>query len=137
MERPMCVEIDIRIKAYEIDAMGIVSNIIYVKWVEDLRHLVLEKYYPYTDMMREKKSPILIKTEIEYKKPFTILDVPKGKLWFSKLDKMRWEINFEFGLNDVVHCKGKQFGCFFDLDKNKITSMPEWFVDIFRKELEM
>jgi len=132
----MYVENQIGIKAYEIDSMGIVSNIVYVKWVEDLRHLVLDKYYPYMDMMKEGKSPILVKTEIEYKRPFTIMDSPIGKLWFSKLDKMRWEISFEFCMNDIIHCKGKQFGCFFDLGKSKITQMPDWFVEIHKKESE-
>jgi acyl-CoA thioester hydrolase len=44
--KPMLVELEIKIKAYDIDVMGIVSNIVYVRWFEDLRTLFLIHFYP-------------------------------------------------------------------------------------------
>lgn len=134
MKRPMIIESKIDIRAYEIDSMGIVSNIVYIKWFEDLRHVFLDKYYPYQEMMRERKSIMLTRTEVDYKKPLTILDNPIGKLWVSKLGHTKWEMNIEISIGDIVHCQGKQIGCFFDIEKNKITSFPDWFVEIFQKE---
>ena len=130
----MLVEKNINIKAYEIDSMGIVSNIVYIKWFEDLRHLFLDKYYPYKDMMKEKKSPMLMRTEVDYKKPLTILDSPVGKLWVAKMGQTKWEMMIEISIGDVVYCQGKQIGCFFDVENNKVTAFPDWFVEIFQKE---
>ncbi|NDV59822.1 GNAT family N-acetyltransferase [Bacteroides sp. 519] len=130
-KKPMCVENTFHIKAYEIDAMGIVSNIVYVKWFEDLRHLLLDKYYPYQDMMEEKKSPILMKTEVEYKKPLTIMDTVYGKAWFSNLGHTKWEITLEIGTKDTLHCRGKQTGGFYSIEKNRPIAFPKWFVDVY------
>ncbi len=49
--RLMETVLPIQVKAYEIDAMGVVSNIVYVKWLEDARHEFLAKYYPYDEMI--------------------------------------------------------------------------------------
>jgi len=134
MKRPFYIESDIHIRAYEIDAMGIVSNIVYVKWFEDLRHLMLDKYYPYTDMMGEKKSPLLMKTEIEYIRPLTIMDFPKGRLWFSKMGQTKWVIEIEIFFGDTLYCKGRQTGCFYDIANSKITAFPEWFMDEYKSQ---
>ncbi|MDR2010728.1 MAG: acyl-CoA thioesterase [Bacteroidales bacterium] len=134
MKRPMQVQQDIHIKAYEIDSMGIVSNIVYIKWFEDLRHLWLEKYYPYKDMMAEKKSPMLMRTEVDYKKPLTILDFPVGKTWMEKLGRTKWEMGFEISINDIVYCAGKQIGCFFDIEKNSITAFPDRMLEVYNNE---
>lgn len=130
----MLVEKEISIKAYEIDSMGIVSNIVYIKWFEDLRHACLGKYYPYQDMMKENKSPMLMRTEVDYKKPLNILDNPTGKIWVSKLGHTKWEMSFEISVGNTIHCQGKQIGCFFDIERNKVTSFPDWFIEIFQKE---
>jgi len=137
MKRPMLIENDIYIKAYEIDSMGIVSNIVYIKWFEDLRHLFLAKYYPYKEMMKEMKSPMLMKTEVEYKKPLTIMDSPVGKLWIGKFGRTKWEMNFEISVGDVIHCTGKQTGCFYDIANNTPTSFPDWFLKIYDKEMNL
>lgn len=132
----MYAENTIRIKAYEIDAMGIVSNIVYIKWFEDLRHLLLDKYYPYEEMMSEQKSPILMKTEVEYKKPLTIMDVAQGKAWFSKMGHTKWEITLEIWSNGILHSRGVQTGGFFSIEKNRPIPFPQWFVDVYNESLK-
>ena len=78
-ERILIAEKQIMINAYDIDAMGIVSNIVYVRWFEDLRMVFLNEHYPFAEMMAKKISPILMKTEAEYKAPLTIFDQPVGR----------------------------------------------------------
>ena len=88
----MKTTLPIRIKAYEIDAMGVVSNIVYVKWLEDARHAFLEKYFSYDKMIETGISPVMMKNEITYKKPLRITDKPTATLWIARMTKMRWEI---------------------------------------------
>ena len=133
-ERPMMVEEQILVKAYEIDSMGIVSNIVYIKWFEDLRHTFLNKYYPYKEMMKTGISPILVKTEAQYKSPIKITDSPVGRSWVSSLGKVRWEIIIEICSGDTVHCIGKQMGCFFDIAKNEPTTTPKVLLEAYKKE---
>ncbi|PKQ61201.1 acyl-CoA thioester hydrolase [Labilibaculum filiforme] len=121
----MIVEMEIGIKAYDIDAMGIVSNIVYIRWFEDLRHLFLEKHFPYNEMIATNISPILIKTEVHYKLPLTIHDHPRGICRIKNLGSSKWEMDLEIFSGDLIHCKGKQIGCFYNLEKQRPSLVPK------------
>ena len=133
-ERPMMIERDIMVKAYEIDSVGIVSNIVYIKWFEDLRHYFLDKYYPYKDMMKTQISPMLVKTEVEYKAPLAITDTPTGRSWVAKMGRAKWEIAIEIVSGDTVHCRGRQTGCFYDIANKKIAPVPERLKAAYERE---
>jgi acyl-CoA thioester hydrolase len=125
MKKPMLIEENIRIKAYEIDAMGIVSNIVYIKWFEDLRHLFLDKYFPYGEMLKENMSPILRKTEVHYKTPLTIQDAPTAKVWVSTMGKIKWQMTFLIESNGKTNCTGTQEGCIVDIISKRPILMPK------------
>ena len=128
----LVVENDIEVNGYDIDAMGIVSNIVYIRWFEDLRTIFINQYMNYSEMMKQGISPILMKTEVEYKVPITIHDKPVGRCWFMKSGRTEWIFKFEIASADRVHCVGYQTGCFYDLDKQKITKMPTVFQKILK-----
>lgn len=90
--RTLLAEQPIQINAYDIDAMGIVSNIVYVRWFEDLRMAFLNEHYSLAEMMAVQISPILMKTEIEYKAPLTIFDKPVGRCRMVKIGQSSWEM---------------------------------------------
>ena len=123
--RQLLVEKKFKINAYDIDAMGIVSNIVYIRWFEDLRMLFLDTYWPLEIMLRSGKSPVLAKTEIEYKHPLTIFDKPNGCAWASNLGRSKWEMEFEFINGNKVICTGKQTGYVIDLKSKKPVEMPD------------
>ncbi len=130
----MSVEREIRIKAYEIDAMGVVSNIVYVKWFEDMRHDFLDAYYPYDEMMKLNFSPILMNTDIHYRIPLTIHDKPRGFCWVRKMGRVKWEFEFEIGSDKGIHCTGTQIGGFYDIDAGRPVPIPERLQEIYREE---
>ena len=136
MNRPMLIEELLHIKAYEVDAMGIVSNIVYVKWFEDLRHVFLERFYPYTTMMKEGISPMLMKTEVAYRIPLTLFDKPAGRLWVAQMGSSKWEMEFEIATGDQIHCTGKQTGCMYDLNKKGPGRIPQQLVVLFKEACE-
>lgn len=137
MERSMEIEMPIKINAYDIDVMGIVSNIVYVRWFEDLRLEFLAKYYPYDEIVRSGKSPMLIKTEAEYKAPLTIYDKPVGKCWMSSVGRLKWEMEYEILTENQVHCKGKQLGCFFDLNAKKAVRIPKEIAEPYNQYVKV
>ena len=129
MNRPMLTERDIKIRAYEIDAVGIVSNIVYIKWFEDLRHAFLDAYYPFDIMVSDGISPVLMKTEAKYLSPLRIEDKPIGRCWAAKMAGVRWEIAIEISCGDKVYCKGLQKGCFINIATGMPTRVPEQLVE--------
>lgn len=130
----MLTEAELRINGYDIDVMGIVSNIVYVRWFEDLRFSFLDKYYPYTEMMKLKISPILIKTEVEYRSPLTIFDRPVGRCWMLNMGKSKWEMGFEISSGQTICCAGRQSGCFYHLEKKKPAMIPQSLITQYNTE---
>lgn len=124
-ENPMLVEKDFKVNAYDIDVMGIVSNIVYIRWFENLRFGLLDQFWPYEEMLRPGQSPILAKTTAEYHRPVTIFDRPQGKLWVSNLTRSRWEVALEITIEGKVACSGHQIGYFYDMNKKKPVPIPE------------
>ncbi|TKG95975.1 acyl-CoA thioesterase [Puteibacter caeruleilacunae] len=119
------VEQELKVMAYDIDAMGIVSNIVYVRWFEDLRMLLLDEHMPYNEIIALNISPILMKTEVQYKTPLTIQSSPKGRCTISNMGGTKWEMEFKIYSGDIIHCTGKQVGCFYDLQTKRPTIAPE------------
>lgn len=129
-ERKLVAEKEIEVNVYDIDAMGIVSNIVYVRWFEDLRTAFINQYMTYSEMMKFNISPILMRTEADYKVPLTIHDKPVGRCWLVKASRMKWELEFEIATEDKVHCTGYQKGGFYNVVDEKIAQTPKVFLEI-------
>jgi acyl-CoA thioester hydrolase len=130
--RPLLLEMDLKILGYDIDVMGIVSNIVYVRWFEDLRFYFLENYYPFEEMFKDQQSPILATTEVNYKFPLTIYDKPVGRIWVSHLGRAKWEVSFEIQAAKKIHCLGKQIGYFINMERRKPIAVPKRLVDHYK-----
>lgn len=126
-------EKEFQIMPYEIDSMGIVSNINYVKWFEELRMKFLDTYYPLPELMKNGISPILMNTEIDYKSPLTIFDKPLGTSWVVQMEKLRWELHFEISSNGKVNAKGRQKGTFWDINNNRAARVPDRLLNAYNK----
>ncbi|ANZ32530.1 thioesterase superfamily protein [Staphylococcus carnosus] len=129
-ERKLVAETEIEVNGYDIDAMGIVSNIVYVRWFEDLRTIFVNKHLNASQMLKQNISPILMHTEIDYKVPITIHDRPVGRCWLTKISRLKWTFEFEIASGDTVHATGMQYGGFFNIAEQKITRVPEVFRNI-------
>lgn len=129
--KKMCVELPIKVKSYDTDYMKIVSNTVYVKWFEDLRMEILDRYFPLNDMLKENKTPILAETHIKYKRPITLQNNPIGKAWVSELGKSKWVINLEIWDDDVLYCEGEQMGYYFDMTTNRPARFDEKFLEYY------
>ena len=124
-QRPLQVDLPITVKTYDIDFMGIVSNISYVRWLEDLRLNFLEVHYPLQKLMSELVVPILTQTHIEYKRPIRMHDQVNGGIWMEKFDSSGWVANAEFMVNGKHAVTATQGGVFINLGTMKPANPPE------------
>lgn len=131
--KPMLITSDLIVNGYDIDVMGVVSNIVYVRWFEDLRLKFLDTYYPFQKMFEDKKSPIIATTEVKYKYPITIFDKPRGYLWVNKMGRSKWVMDMEIRTEDKIHCLGRQTGAYYDLVKKRPTAIPQVLMDKFNE----
>jgi acyl-CoA thioester hydrolase len=123
--QPFEVKIHLPVKTYDIDFAGAVNNIVYVRWLEDLRLEMLARHFPLDEQLKNGIAPVIVQTKIDYKQSIKITDCPHGKMWIKKLESLRWTVNAEIVANDKVAALGEQVGIFVDLHNNKPIRMPE------------
>src|SRR5215510_7292355 len=98
------------IRTYDIDFAGIVSNIVFIRWLEDLRLALLEQAYPLIQALAEDVEPILLATRISYRRPVRIADALLGRMRVAQLGRVRWRLAAEFTVGGVVHAEAEQEG---------------------------
>ena len=131
--RPFAVELPIPIRGYDIDVAGIVSNIVYIRWLEDLRMALLATYFPFEECVRLGVTPVILHTTIDYHRALRMFDPLIGRLWATAMGKTRWEVAAEFVANDTVAASAKQRGCFVSLSNGRPTPIPAGLVGPWRE----
>jgi acyl-CoA thioester hydrolase len=126
------VQLPLRVKPYDIDVVGVVSNIVYVRWMEDLRLAMLDAYLPLDEQMADRFVPAILKVEIEYKRAIQIHDEVLGTMWLSGLEKLRFEVSAEFRANGHIAAVGRQEGCFINLCTKRPVRPPAKLVATYR-----
>ncbi len=123
--QPFEIEIHLPVKTYDIDFAGIVSNIVYIRWLEDMRLEMLSRHFPLDEQIKNGIVPVITHTQIDYKKPIQLADTPNGKMWMKALESLRWTVSAVISVNGNVSAIAEQVGVFVDLQTNKPIRMPQ------------
>jgi len=120
----------LRVQGYDIDFARIVSNIVYVRWLEDLRLHFCDRYYPVEEMIAQDFVPVLGSTHIEYKRAIRFGDEVVGRIWFHEFDGPRWTFHFEILVNGATSATATQTGVFVRLSNTRPIRVPK---DLFER----
>ena len=90
-------------------------NIVYFRWLEDLRSEILTDVLPIAEILSTGVSPILTQSAIEYKWPVRIGDAAVGRMWVAELSRTRWTLAAEIVVDGQVCAAARQSGYFADL----------------------
>ncbi|MBW4556172.1 MAG: acyl-CoA thioesterase [Trichormus sp. ATA11-4-KO1] len=123
--RPLEVKLTISVKTYDIDFAGIVSNIVYIRWLEDLRLKCLDEYLPLDKLIEQGYVPILSGTEIEYKRAIKLADKVEGRLWLSSMGRLKLTAQAEILSNDQLAAVAIQKGAFVNLQNGRPMPIPQ------------
>ena len=134
------VTLNLQVKTYDIDFAGIVSNIVYLRWLEDLRLEMLETYLPLKQLMARGYCPIIASTEIKYKKALRIFDRPVAKMWVSGLGRSeamplglsRCILQAEICLDNQIVTTATQTGFFINLETMRPMAVPQELKAIYQ-----
>lgn len=123
--RPLLIEWPIVVRTYDVDFANIVHNIVYFRWLEDMRSEILADVLPIDEILATGVSPILTRTTIEYRLPVRIGDPVVGRMWVSSLTNTRWELAAEISAGDNLCTIARQNGYFADLKTLRPVRVPE------------
>lgn len=128
---PLLVELPIRVKTYDIDFVGHVNNIVYVRWLEDLRLHLLDTHLPLEGLRAEGVVPIIVNTEIHYRQAIQLSDANVlGRMWIRDFGKAAFYLSAEFRVGDQVRCSAQQRGTFVSVTTQRPVRVP---VELFAR----
>jgi len=130
-----CFEVTkpISISTYDIDFAGHVSNIVYLRWMEDMRLKVFDEHFPLKGFMDAGLLPVIAATSIEYKRAIRLFDKPVAHMWIKEVRAASVIFNGEIVLNGEVTTTAAHTGVFVSATSMKPVRTPKEIVEKFRQ----
>jgi acyl-CoA thioester hydrolase len=116
---------------------GIVSNIVYVRWLEDLRMALLHEFFDVPEMLERGLMPVVVRTEIDYRASLRFLNRCTGRMDVAAIGRtsatMRATFRNESG---AVAAEAVQIGVFVDTRTGKPVPLPDEMRALFEEKRE-
>jgi len=129
--RPLLVEKNFQVKTYDIDFAGHVSNIVYIRWLEDLRFALLDAYFPLKPQLDAGYAPILIRTNIQYRRAIRLFEPVQGRMWVQSVGGAKALLAARIVVNEDVCADVVQEGVFADLTTGRPMRIPDAFRKVY------
>lgn len=129
------VELHFKVQTYDIDFAGIVSNQVYIRWLEDLRLELLDTFAPLDRQLAYGYVPVLVSTEIAYKRSLRLFDRPSGRLWMVELGRVRWTLEAAIMNEGKIAATARHVCAFVDTTTLKPRPVPSGFRQQFTRDL--
>ena len=128
------VEMDFVVKTYDVDMAQIVHNAVYIRWLEDLRTALMDKYLPLQHWMARDLMPVLLETRISYRRAIKLFDAVQGRMEMPRFGPVKWAMDIQFTVNGELRADAHQLGCFIDMKTMRATPIPEDIRALFATE---
>lgn len=118
-------ESELEVKTYDIDAAGHVNNIVYVRWLEDLRNMLFKKMFDFNNVLTKEYYPVVVSTNIKYKKQLKLFDTPLGNIKLVDYNHGVMNLKIEIKLNDNIAASAEQKCVLINLKTSKMILQKE------------
>jgi acyl-CoA thioester hydrolase len=125
------IELIIPVRTYDIDAAGHVSNIVYVRWLEDMRLELFNKHFSFQSLVDGGSTMVLKSTSIEYRRSIGLFDKVLARMWVESIAKASLTLRAEFYANELLTTTASHVGVFVDLKSLKPRRVPEELIRKF------
>jgi YbgC/YbaW family acyl-CoA thioester hydrolase len=128
------IQTEVQVMFFDTDCAAVVHNIAYLRFIETARTLLAEQLgLPLVQMTEEKKYPVVVRTEINYRRAAKLGDRLLVEGWLDQLDRVRFWCAFRItrpaDQTLIVDCR--QSLAIVEMPSSKLLRLPgEW--DKFR-----
>ncbi len=120
-----------QVKSYDVDYNRHVHNAVYIRWLEDMRTALLDKYYPLEKFLATGCGPVLVRTLIEYRRAIRLFDPVTARMWVTGSSLVRFELCAVFYVGEALACQAEQTGAIVDVATGRAVRAPVEFVAAF------
>ena len=127
--------LDFEVKTYDIDFAGVVSNLVYVRWLEDLRMAYLSSAMSLEALVSRQLFPTLVHTSINYRAPVRFPDHVLGEMRFVEAGStsMTLEATFRSRTSGEIVADARQVGLILDAKTGRPAAVPEELLRLLPK----
>lgn len=101
----MSLNLEFKVRDYECDLQGIVNNAVYQNYLEHARHeFIHAKGLNFAELSQQGVDLVVVRAELDYKKPLTSGDHFHIETTFRLIDRVRFAFDQRIVRSDGVLC---------------------------------
>src|SRR6266567_2668855 len=90
------IRTEVQVMFFDTDCAGVVHNIAYLRFIETARTLLAGQLgMSFSEMASGKEFPVVVRTEIDYKRPAVLGDTIAVLGWLESVERSRFWCAFE------------------------------------------
>ena len=132
------IRTEVQVMFFDTDCGGVVSNIAYLRFVEIARTALAEELgLRLTEMMETKRYPVVVQTEINYRRAAKLGDRLVVEGWLDDLQRARFWCAFRITrpVDDVLIAECRQMLALIEMPAAKLLPLPNTW-DKYRADLD-
>src|SRR5207248_2263152 len=124
------ISTEVQVMFFDTDCGGVVSNIAYLRFIEIARTLLAEKLgLPLADMAKTQKYPVVVRTELDYRRAAKLGDRLVIDGWLDQLQRARFWCAFRITrpADDALIAECRQTVALIEMPAAKLLPLPaDW-----------
>jgi YbgC/YbaW family acyl-CoA thioester hydrolase len=122
------VRTELQVMFFDTDTGGVVHNIAYLRFVEIARTLLAEELgMPLATMAETKRFPVVVRTEIDYRRGAKLGDRLVVEGWLDRLERVRFWCGFKIvrPADETLIANCRQMLAIVEMPHGKVLRLPE------------
>jgi YbgC/YbaW family acyl-CoA thioester hydrolase len=123
-----CVRTELQVMFFDTDCGGVVHNIAYLRFIEVARTLLAEKLgLPLVKMAESKTYPVVVRTEIDYRRGAKLGDRLVVDGWLDRLERVRFWCAFRIvrPADETLIAECRQMLALIEMPEVKLLRLPQ------------
>ena len=122
------IRTNMQVMFFDTDCGGVVSNIAYLRFIEIARtHLAEELGLALVEMAQKQRYPVVVRTEINYRRPAKLVDRLVVEGWLDRAERARFWCGFRITRPEdntlIADCR--QMLALIEMPTGKLLRVPE------------
>ena len=126
-DRPR-IRTEVQVMFFDTDAAAVVHNIAYLRFIETARTLLAEQLgLPLVQMSEQKIYPVVVRTEIDYRRAAKLGDHLVVEGWLDRVDRVRFWCAFRVTrpADEALIAECRQSLAIIEMPSAKLQRLPE------------
>jgi YbgC/YbaW family acyl-CoA thioester hydrolase len=122
------IRTELQVMFFDTDCGGVVHNIAYLRFVEIARTLLAEKLgLSLAQMTETQRYPVVVRTEIDYRRPAKLGDQLVVEGWLDRLEQVRFWCAFQIirPRDEAVIAECRQMLALVQMPTGKLLRLPD------------